>query len=161
MWDWERGETVTTIEAPAVQAAFDPQSGRIAARLEQQGTVGVWDAESGEQVATLPGPAVVNALAYGSDGSRIVTAGADGMVRVWDARTGDQDFELRGHGTNVQAVAFSPDGSRLASVGSNGLVRVWALGLDDLISIAERRLTRSFTDEECRQFLDQDRCPAA
>ena len=43
VWDWERGETVRTIEAPAVQATFDPQSQRVAARLEQEGTVGVWD----------------------------------------------------------------------------------------------------------------------
>ena len=161
VWDWERGEIVRTIETPAVQAASDPQSPRIAARLEQEGTVGVWDAASGEQVATLSGPAVVNALAYGSDGSRIATAGVDGVVRLWDPDTGEQELELRGHGTNVQAVVLSPDGTRLASVGSDGLVRVWALGLDDLISIAERRLTRSFTDDECRQFLDVDRCPVA
>ena len=43
VWDWERGETVRTIEAPAVQATFDPQGQRVAARLEQDGTVGVWD----------------------------------------------------------------------------------------------------------------------
>ena len=160
VWDWERGETVKTIEAPAIQAAFDPRSPRIAARLEQDGTVGVWDVDSGEQVATLRGPVVVNALAYGGDGSRVATAGVDGVVRLWDPETGEQDLELRGHGTSVQAVVLSPDGTRLASVGADGLVRVWALALDDLISMAERRLTRSFTDEECRQFLEQDRCPA-
>ncbi len=143
VWDWERGETVKTIEAPAVQAAFDPRSPRIAARLEQEGTVGVWDAVSGDQLETLPGPAVVNALAYGSDGSQVATAGVDGVVRLWDPDTGEQDLELRGHGTNVQAVVFSPDGTRLASVGNDGLVRVWALELDDLISIAEQRLTRA------------------
>ncbi|MET0728377.1 MAG: WD40 repeat domain-containing protein [Acidimicrobiales bacterium] len=160
VWDWQRAETVRTIEAPVVQAMFDPQSQRIAARLEQSATVGVWDAVSGEQVATLPGPAVVNAVAYRSDGSQIATAGVDGAVRLWDPDTEEQDLELRGHGTSVQGVVFSPDGTRLASVGNDGVVRVWALGLDDLVAIAERRLTRSFTDEECRQFLDQDRCPA-
>ena len=82
------------------------------------------------------------------------------MVRLWDPDSGEQDLELRGHGTTVQAVVFSPDGTRLASVGNDGVVPVW-LELDDLIAIAERRLTRSFTDEECRQFLDQDRCPVA
>ena len=122
--------------------------------------MGVWDVDSGEQVATLRGPAVVNALAYGGDGSRVATAGVDGVVRLWDPETGEQDLELRGHGTSVQAVVLSPDGTRLASVGADGLVRVWALALDDLISMAEQRLTRSFTEEECRQFLEQDRCPA-
>ena len=82
------------------------------------------------------------------------------MVRLWDPETGEQDLELRSHGTSVQAVVLSPDGTRLASLGTDGLVRVSALALDDLISMAEQRLTRSFTDEECRQFLEQDRCPA-
>ena len=76
-----------------------------------------------------------------------------------DLETGQQELELRGHGTSVQAVALSPDGSRLASVGSDGLVRARALGLDDLIAIAERRLTRSFTDEECPAVPRSERVP--
>jgi hypothetical protein len=38
-------------------------------------------------------------------------------------------------------------------------VRIWALELDDLIAIAQDRLTRSFTEEECRQYLHAERCP--
>ena len=41
----------------------------------------------------------------------------------------------------------------LASVDEDGLVRVWALDLDDLITIAKDRLTRTLTDAECRQYL--------
>ena len=33
--------------------------------------------------------------------------------------------------------------------------------LDDLIAIANERLTRGFTDDECRQYLHLERCPAA
>ena len=57
-------------------------------------------------------------------------------------------------------VVFSPDGSKLASAGP-GLVRVWALDLDDLIAIADTKVTRTLTDEECRQYLHVARCPAA
>ena len=65
---------------------------------------------------------------------------------------------LRGHDGAVSSVAFSPDGSRLASVGAEGVVRVWALDLDELVRIAKHELTRALTDDECRQFLHQQRC---
>ena len=35
---------------------------------------------------------------------------------------------------------------------------MWALDLDDLVEIAERELTRTLTDEECRQYLHQQGC---
>jgi Novel STAND NTPase 1/WD domain, G-beta repeat len=58
----------------------------------------------------------------------------------------------------VTSVAFSPDGSRLASVGADGALRVWALDLDDLVEIARSELTRTLTDDECRQYLHLRRC---
>jgi len=66
---------------------------------------------------------------------------------------------LRGHEAFVRTVAFSPDESRLFSLDVDGGLRVWALDLDDLISIAERRLMRTMTDDECVRYLHLDRCP--
>jgi hypothetical protein len=60
----------------------------------------------------------------------------------------------------VGYLAFSPDGSMLASSDTWDGVRVWALDIDDLLEIARGEVTRSFTDEECRQYLHVDRCPA-
>jgi len=37
-------------------------------------------------------------------------------------------------------------------------VHVWALDVDRLLEIARGRVTRSLTDAECRQYL-QDLCP--
>ena len=66
---------------------------------------------------------------------------------------------LRGHDTGGQVV-FSPDGSMLATEGG-GMVRIWALDIDDLLEIARQSLTRSLTDEECRQYLHVGSCAVA
>ena len=60
----------------------------------------------------------------------------------------------------VRSVAFSPDGSLLASVDGT-TVRVWALEIDDLLEMARQNVTRSFTDEECRQYLHLASCATA
>jgi len=59
----------------------------------------------------------------------------------------------------VRDLAFSPDGSLLASVDGT-TVRVWALDIDVLLEIARQKVTRSLTDEECRQYLHVEACPA-
>ncbi|HEX2032094.1 MAG TPA: hypothetical protein VHL78_11980 [Actinomycetota bacterium] len=101
----------------------------------------------------------VNDVAYAPDGSAIATASADGTVRVWNPASGAQEVMLSGHETGVWDLAFSPDGSKLASASPDGTVRVWALDVDDLIEIARSELTRSLTDDECRQYLHLAACP--
>jgi hypothetical protein len=49
-------------------------------------------------------------------------------------------------------VVFHPSGDRLYTAGRDGTVRVHALEVDDLIALAESRLTRGFSDVECRQY---------
>jgi WD40 repeat protein len=65
-------------------------------------------------------------LAYSPDGSRVVTAQADGTVRVWDSTTGKAvGSPIKGHTDAVSAVAFTPDGQRIASAGRDGTMRLW------------------------------------
>jgi WD40 repeat protein len=122
------------------------------------GSVDIWDSATGAHIATLAGSTGVVDLAFSSDGSRLATASHDGTVRIWDPSSGEQLLILHGHDATVSSVAFSPDGSRLASVGVDGTVRIWALDPDDLVEIAERGLTRTLTDDECRQYLHTDTC---
>ena len=96
------------------------------------------------------GPAY--AAAFSPDGS-LVASGAGGDVRVWETATGTEVAQMINGPSIVHEVAFDPDGSRIASaVDIFGLVRVWALDLDDLIQIAEDRLTRTLTAAECEIY---------
>ena len=77
--------------------------------------------------------------------------------------SGEQLLVLRGTGATgdlcVRSAAFSPDGLMLATQ-SPGRARIWALDIDDLLRIARGNVTRSLTDEECRQYLHLESCDA-
>jgi WD40 repeat protein len=85
----------------------------------------------------------------------------DGTARLWDATTGLEQFALTGHTGSVTSLAFSPDGTRLTTGSRDGTVQIYALNLEDLIKIAQSRLTRSLTTEECQKHLHVVSCPAA
>ena len=67
-------------------------------------TVRVWDAATGEPCATLPHPGVVHDLAYGPDGSWLVSASlADNRLRIWDVATARLRKEIRGPRLEISA----------------------------------------------------------
>jgi WD40 repeat protein/DNA-binding SARP family transcriptional activator len=152
IWDWEGGTTGQTLDTPARLARPSPTNSLIATTNQQ--AADVWNLATGQHVATLEGHTgtVVN-LAFSPDGTQLATASADGTIRLWDPDTGEQLLVLEGHIGLVSDVSFNPNGTQLASASADGTVRVWALDTDDLIEVADHEITRTLTDEECRQYL--------
>jgi WD40 repeat protein/serine/threonine protein kinase len=99
------------------------------------------DATTDQALLTLSGHRnIVIDVAFSPDGSRLITAGSDGVAKVWDISTalraaspGDDTgvttdqalLTLAGHTGDVAAVAFSPDGSRLGTSSEDGTAKVW------------------------------------
>jgi len=66
---------------------------------------------------------------------------------------------LSPHEGGVLDLSYNPDGTRLATSSQDGTVQVTIMDFDELVSLAEARLTRWFTEVECRQHLHLDICP--
>jgi WD40 repeat protein len=138
--------------------AFSPDGTRFATGAFG-GQTQVWDTAQGRLVSSLPGHAnIVLDVAFSPDGAQLATVSADGTAKVWQADTGEELLTLSGHTGVVSGLAFSPDRTRLATSGQDGTVRVYLLRIDDLVALAQSRLTRSLTSAECQQYL-HSACP--
>jgi WD40 repeat protein len=72
------------------------------------------------------------------------------LTELFDAK---RDGVLGADGYRIVSagLAFTNDGDVLVSGGGDGVARVWALDVDDLIGIAQDKLTRGLTGTECRE----------
>ena len=117
---------------------------------------------AGRELATLRGhTGAVMGVAVSPDGTLVATGSQDGTAKVWDLATGREKLTLFGHDLVVNTVSFSPDGQLLATGSADGTVALHLLPIDDLRDFARERVTRTLTDEECRQYLHVGKCPAA
>jgi WD40 repeat protein len=67
----------------------------------------------------------VKTASFSPDGTRVVTASADGTARVWDAGSGKPLSPPLSHDGAVLSVAFSPDGTGIVTASADGTARVW------------------------------------
>jgi WD40 repeat protein len=82
------------------------------------GRAQVWDAAGGTAVTpVLRQSNFITQAEFSADGSRLLTASADGTARVWDAGTGELLTVLR-HAGQVGRAAFSAGGRRVLTMGT-------------------------------------------
>ena len=94
----------------------------------------------------------VDSAVYSADGPRIVTTSDDRTAKVWDAETGTELFTLIGHEGPVGSAVWSPNGKRIATVGNDGIVQIYTTDINELLQIAESRVTRQLTAEEKEKY---------
>ena len=111
----------------------------------------VWDANTGTELMTLAGHEDgVGRASYSPE--HIVTASGDKTAKVWDAVTGKELVTLTGHEGGVFSAVYSPDGQRIATAGSGGIVQIYTTDMNELLQIAESRVTRQLTAEEKEKY---------
>ena len=99
------------------------------------------------------------------DSGILATSGnGDGLVRLWDFATGDLLGEFRTDRIDGRAVGngwlqISPDASYILYTDAAGVIRRYLMDTDELVELAESRLTRGFTDDECTDYFGGADCP--
>ena len=106
--------------------------------LNRYGRIDVLDLKDWNRpVKTIEINTGARTVAFGPDGSLIVSGGYDGMVRLWDSngRSVGEPPPIGRHAARVESIAFSADGTRVVSGGSDGSVRLWDVSLNGLTTL--------------------------
>lgn len=146
---------------PVRDVRFSPD-GTLLVTGSNDGTARVWSAADGALLHTLTGhTGPVYSLDFNPDGSLLATGSIDATVKLWSsADFGANPLTLGGHRAGIYDVQFSPDGRRLITGSRDLTARIFAIDIDDLIEIAESRVTRPLNDAECQRYLHLPACPA-
>jgi len=169
VWDAMTGKQLLTYNGHGKGArlsgiTFSPD-GKWIASAGNDATIQVWNSETGEKIFTLVGhTGPTFGVVFSPDGQYLASSSTDRTVKVWKLpNPGEQIVEpltLYGNSGAVYQVAFSPDGTRIASVGRDHVVHIYELNIEELIGIAQSRLTRGWTNEECQKYLHSATCPS-
>ncbi len=164
VWEAATGKTLLTLSGHTGivgGVAFSPD-GSLLATTSNDGTAKIWKVATGQELFALAGhTGPVGGVAFSPDGRHLATSSVDRTVKIWDLSVGPgaQPLTLYGHTAAIYRVAFSPDGTRLVTTSRDRTARVYALRIEDLVALAETRVTRSLMTDECRKYLHTEQCP--
>jgi WD40 repeat protein len=155
----DSGDLISIQQTNAMGFAVHSQE-PILAIAQLDGSISIFDLDKWEGIQLLSGHSTpVTHLAFSNSTYQLVSISRDGTTIFWDVLSGEilQSFTI--NAPRISGLALSPDGTRLYVATADGTVRVYLLNIDELIELANSRLTRWFTTEECQTFLHTDTCP--
>jgi WD40 repeat protein len=89
----------------------------------------------------------------------IATTAFDQWVRLWDLSTNRNLVEFQtGPVPKLPTVAFTSDEEFLLYTDKGAVIRSYPMDIEVLLARARAALTRTLTDDECRQYLHTDGC---
>jgi WD40 repeat protein/DNA-binding SARP family transcriptional activator len=165
IWDTATRQQIATIRHPG-WANVVKFNGEFLLTAGRDGAIRVWDLTGPADPTSLTPIATwvttqsqVWDLELAPDGATVASSSHDGTIRLWDLATTRELLTIQAASAPVYDVAFGADGTTLLSYDATGIVQLWSMDVQQLLEIAQQRVTRSLSDVECRQFLGLDRCP--
>ena len=101
-------------------------------------------------------PCVVSDVNFNPNGTRIAAACEDSTAHLLEVSSGQEMFALPG-----KYAGFSPDGRYLWTQTADGMTQGFYLDANDLVALAQQRLLRWWTPDECQKYLHTQTCPPA
>ncbi|GEM_PF-1881241 len=127
VWDPDGGSLIREFHAgqdPRTPIDVSPDGRRIV--LGSFRNFDILDPKTGESLLSRQAHEHdLHAVAFSPDGSRLATAGAEGVAKIWDAKTGKNRVALATHTEAVTALAWSPKGDTLFTGSHDGRILVW------------------------------------
>jgi WD40 repeat protein len=141
IWDWKAGgdpRTISSGPGAVYDLAFSP-NGKVLAGCggdwtkNDPGFAIVWDADSwSERQRLTEHTRAVRSVVFSSDGTRLASAGEDGLIVLWHGETFVPVARLP-NPAGLRPLAFSPDGGRLAAGLHDGTINVWDLSRGEVV----------------------------
>ncbi|MDX1658897.1 MAG: BTAD domain-containing putative transcriptional regulator [Nitriliruptorales bacterium] len=146
--------------AGTIRDAVFTDDGRLVIAIQRAGrdedSVAVYDATTGERIEAIATDSIRTPTVAVHDD--LLAIGHDDSLSLRKLETGEVRFSLSVP-SNLIRVRFSPDGRFLLANHSHRGMHLYVVSLDDLIDLAESRVTRALTDAECQQYLHVETCP--
>lgn len=111
---------------PVARLLLSPDKQTLLTAGDEDGTIRLWNIDARTSRIITRHTIGVDCAIYLGDGSRVVSAGLDGVVRVSDVASA-ATTTLRGKGSRLLALAASPDGDAIAAAGDDGAIYTWRL----------------------------------
>jgi WD40 repeat protein len=168
LWEIATGKVKVVFQGHADRLNFTRFSpdGSMVLTGSSDGTARIWNADTGKSLVDWQGHAgEIRGAAWSGDMKFVVTTSSDRTATVWNAATARAVAELTGHTGPVNDAAISPNGKFVATVSDDGTARVYSweefAPIDDVLSIAPKRVTRSLSKEDRTTYLHDLRPPKA
>lgn len=100
----------------------------------------------------------LRAAALDPGGTRVATAGSEGLLRVWDLATGGLIHEVPFGDVQLQGIAWVGE-NQVAVAPRDAHLFVVTVEPDELLDLLRSSLTRGYTQTECDAYGFDDACP--
>ncbi len=164
IWDVAARKLVRDVRGTLPRTIQFSPDGKFILTTKGDHNARVWDAAGGKLLHELKGHTdTVSRAAFSPDGRFIVTASNDKTARLWETATGKLIETLYGHSGILTDASFSLDGKFILTAGDK-TARLYeciaCASPEDLIQLANARVTRALTCEERVTFLHETiECP--